>query len=196
MEDEKEKQKTCASCKQDKPLNQYCRYKNTSDGLQSWCKPCMNTYAGRRAKALRGAESFNTPPSKECPRCHQTKASDQYGRNKTRPDGLAVNCKECTRSTCREANYNISQEEFDTFLESQESGCRLCGNSISGKKAVVDHSWSTGEIRGIVCYRCNILLGHMGDNLSDLFTKCLAYLKLTPLKDTGGKIRAKRKDNQ
>lgn len=32
---------------------------------------------------------------KECPDCGESKSADQYGRNKSRPDGLAFYCKSC-----------------------------------------------------------------------------------------------------
>jgi hypothetical protein len=39
--------KTCARCHQTKPLEQFSRYARTSDGKQSYCKPCASSY--RRA---------------------------------------------------------------------------------------------------------------------------------------------------
>jgi len=33
--------KTCSKCKQEKPLDEFHKYKKAKDGLSYWCKQCM-----------------------------------------------------------------------------------------------------------------------------------------------------------
>lgn len=50
--------------------------------------------------------------------------------------------------------------------------CELCG-SIG--KICFDHDHNTGEFRGWICWRCNIVLGHVRDN-SELLMEMVKYL--------------------
>lgn len=41
----------------------------------------------------------------------------------------------------------------------QRFKCACCGSDLSGRKANLDHDHETGEVRGVVCWRCNKMLG-------------------------------------
>ena len=43
-------------------------------------------------------------------------------------------------------------------------------------KCKVDHNHSTGEVRGLLCARCNTAMGLFGDSLS-LMENAINYLK-------------------
>lgn len=51
--------------------------------------------------------------------------------------------------------------------------CAVCGTS---KRLCVDHDHATNEIRGVICHRCNLLLGKARDNVK-LLKKAIAYLE-------------------
>jgi hypothetical protein len=45
-----------------------------------------------------------------------------------------------------------------------------------GKRPVaVDHNHETGEVRGILCLKCNLVLGHAREN-TDILYKAIVYL--------------------
>jgi hypothetical protein len=77
--------------------------------------------------------------------------------------------------------YNISYEEFVHLLEAQDGKCAICGDILldkptSGKKMPsVDHNHSTGEVRGILCQRCNVGLGLFRDDICFL-ANAIEYL--------------------
>jgi hypothetical protein len=56
--------------------------------------------------------------------------------------------------------YGIDRDEFLAILEEQE-GCAICGSKTSrwGRNFHVDHCHETHKIRGILCNRCNPMLG-------------------------------------
>ena len=65
-----------------------------------------------------------------------------------------------------QARYGITPEDYDRLYEEQQGGCAICGKHQSKlKKALsVDHNHKTGQIRGLLCNRCNLLLGNVSDN--------------------------------
>jgi hypothetical protein len=59
--------------------------------------------------------------------------------------------------------YNLSIADYNRLLESQNHLCATpgCGSST---RLCVDHDHTTGRIRGILCHKCNLAAGHMGDS--------------------------------
>ncbi len=65
----------------------------------------------------------------------------------------------------------LSIEGYEVMLTSQGGVCFLCkrpecAKAKSGhiRRMAVDHDHKTGRIRGLLCYRCNILLGWLEHN--------------------------------
>ena len=54
--------------------------------------------------------------------------------------------------------------------------CDSCKKILTEKNMVVDHSHSSGEIRGILCQRCNIMIGLSGDDTT-ILERAINYLK-------------------
>lgn len=71
--------------------------------------------------------------------------------------------------------YGLSAEEYYALLEKQKGLCALCGVKPTGK-LVVDHCHKTGRIRGILCRKCNLGLGLLGDT-AEFLAKAVAYLE-------------------
>ena len=55
--------------------------------------------------------------------------------------------------------FGISLEEYKSILLSQGNKCAICGKLQEEKYFAVDHNHITGEVRGILCSRCNRSLG-------------------------------------
>lgn len=62
--------------------------------------------------------------------------------------------------------YGITEKDYNKLFEEQCGGCAICGTHQSKlKKALsVDHNHETGQIRGLLCNKCNLLLGNASDN--------------------------------
>lgn len=77
-----------------------------------------------------------------------------------------VYCKRCcpTRpSYQRLQHYGLSQPEFDSLLQMQNGLCKICNCSLTEnpRKLDVDHNHKTGKIRGLLCHRCNMIVGFL-----------------------------------
>jgi len=73
--------------------------------------------------------------------------------------------------------YGITQACYDNILASQDGHCAICDRTTSedGKPLSVDHNHRTGEIRGLLCWRHNLVLGYADDNIDQL-EKLIKYL--------------------
>jgi len=61
-------------------------------------------------------------------------------------------------------NYGISHENWLEMWNNQEGKCEICGKPFkSYSYAFVDHNHRTGEVRGLLCHRCNVGLGYIED---------------------------------
>ena len=85
--------------------------------------------------------------------------------------------------------FGITLKQYDEILRKQGGGCAVCDAPPKPERAhAVDHDHKTGEIFGILCYRCNHrLIGRIRDG--NLFTAAGLYLR----KGTGLFVPAKKK---
>jgi hypothetical protein len=73
--------------------------------------------------------------------------------------------------------YGICLKDFNALLEKQRGSCAICSSSNwHGRQACVDHDHVTGKVRGLLCHKCNLAIGLLGDNLA-LAESLVEYLK-------------------
>lgn len=57
--------------------------------------------------------------------------------------------------------YGISPETYYEMLGNQDHQCGICGAKPKKNKALgIDHDHKTGKVRGLLCDKCNLALGH------------------------------------
>lgn len=127
---------------------------------------------------------------KTCAKCGNVKYKNQFHKDAKRKDGLRPYCKHCEflqLKRYRETNqtkvqtarlknklkyrYNISYEDFQKMQEFSGNRCYICGdhetavNSTGETRMLsIDHNHITGEVRGLLCHKCNAGLGYFRDN--------------------------------
>lgn len=74
--------------------------------------------------------------------------------------------------------YGLTPEQHRAAMEHCQSRCQICGDAP--KKLFVDHDHATGNLRGMLCLRCNTCLGFAKDN-PDVLSKAAEYLRNPPL---------------
>ena len=150
------KQKSCTKCGkilQSTPEYFY-RNKNLKSGLHSWCKQCSDENVKNWLTTNKGRKTKN-------------KISSKY--KKTKKGKFAKWKYDLKRY------YGLSVEEYNKILESQNSSCMICGGS-GVRRMAVDHNHKTGKIRGLLCNKCNLLIGYAKDNPL-ILVKTIKYLE-------------------
>lgn len=66
--------------------------------------------------------------------------------------------KQNNRKSHLKVTFGITLVEYDRLLETQGYACALC-QAKPIKNLCIDHSHSTGKIRGLLCGPCNRILG-------------------------------------
>lgn len=78
-------------------------------------------------------------------------------------------CKECApdaASRHRCAEFGLTQPQYLQILKKQRNVCGICKGSPNGKYPIfhVDHCHRTNKVRGLLCFRCNSVLGWIDVN--------------------------------
>ena len=117
-----------------------------------------------------------------CSKCKVKKPATKefFKAHKGKLNGLDSWCTECRntyRSELRKKippkDWKVPPEELPRFKLAKEYGeCIICGDTAT----TVDHDHSTGRIRGPLCQRCNLGLGHFRD-APELLRKAALYLE-------------------
>lgn len=71
-------------------------------------------------------------------------------------------------------SYQLTPDDYDRLLKSQDGVCAICGKSPKGRLHI-DHNHDTGEVRGLLCFRCNFGLSYFSENYS-ILQKASEYL--------------------
>ena len=126
---------------------------------------------------------------KTCTQCQETKELTEFYRRRNRPSGTgyASECKDCIKArmskryhddparmadlaACR--TYGITMEELTAMRKEANGVCQACGKTEQEQghygKLVIDHCHSTGKVRGLICHKCNTILGLCKDNIEIL----------------------------
>lgn len=72
--------------------------------------------------------------------------------------------------------YNLTEDSYRELLDSTMGICPICKEEFVDDTVCVDHDHKTGRIRGIICHRCNLLLGRFDDDIR-LILNAIGYLR-------------------
>jgi len=120
-----------------------------------------------------------------CSKCREWKTPDQFNKNCNQKSGLNYMCRPCSNVHVRKYNlpakYGITSAKFAEMLLAQGGKCACCKQQfvMEGRKTerpCVDHNHATGEVRALLCGRCNLAAGNVMDS-SIRAEQLAAYLK-------------------
>ncbi len=158
--------KICANCKRDLPVSEFNHNKNLKDGFQSLCKECIKIYQ---------KEYYSN--NKDAYEKSLINKRNYYKNNKIRLDPIKKvyrdNNKDKRRDCDLRNKFGITLEDYNEMFKLQDGRCYICKEqevAISNmnhsiKALAVDHDHKTGEVRGLLCQRCNNVLGKVHDSV-------------------------------
>ena len=118
---------------------------------------------------------------KDCDRKHQAKGYCQKHYQYHKEWGR-LDVKKCTVNNCDRGfvkknyckkhydilyKYNVLPDDYEKMLEKQSHSCAVC-NASPTESLVVDHKHSSGEVRGLLCRKCNVGIGMFMEDISKL----------------------------
>ncbi len=109
------------------------RYKNNREKIINWYKDNKEKIKERRRNQYR-----NNPEKKR----ERDRKWRESNKDRVREYGW------------RHQGINITYREYEKMYEEQGGKCLFCGKEF--KVLAVDHNHNTGEIRGLLCLRCNL----------------------------------------
>ncbi len=83
------------------------------------------------------------------------------------PEGKAKQ-KRATRKYLLKAQYNLTEDKYDAMVEQQDGMCAICEGPSQAERLSIDHDHVTGRVRGLLCGRCNSMLGFALDKTETL----------------------------
>jgi hypothetical protein len=114
----------------------------------------------------------------KCSACGDWKAKTEFWepqrpnkQGEKRPP--VAKCHACRRQRSIANNYVLTLQEYQALLAQANGKCQVCQCQL--EKSEVDHDHETGQIRGILCRRCNLLVHDMVHQ--ELLDQATAYLK-------------------
>ena len=148
--------KICTKCGNNLPLGAFHLKKGGKHGRRADCASCAAEYQAKRRNG----------PKRQAILDEKKRYSDAH--------------PEIRRTALLRDKYNLTLEEYDAKLKSQNGLCAICGSDTplnSGHKHMyVDHNHVTGQVRGLLCNPCNTTIGAAKEDLERL-SKCIEYLK-------------------
>lgn len=134
---------------------------------------------------------------KRCSKCELILDLHNFYTDKNTKDGYRYCCKSCNINMTKKWNkenkekklqnnkkWNDSKllgwkygslEEYNEIFVKQNGKCLICEKE-SDKKLHLDHCHVTNKVRGLLCFRCNIGIGYLMDNIS-ILKNAIKYLE-------------------
>lgn len=102
---------------------------------------------------------------KYCKICDSFKPLSEYFHKKGKPRSICKSCYQI-KNNSRYSAYKLNENEFTILLNNQNNQCAICNVEFkSNRNTFIDHDHATGNIRELLCPKCNNLLGACGDNV-------------------------------
>lgn len=73
--------------------------------------------------------------------------------------------------------YGVDLDQYNEMFNNQNGCCAICGTHQTDltRSLAVDHCHSNGNVRGLLCSNCNLMIGHAKDNIDTLLS-AICYL--------------------
>lgn len=166
-------EKECRRCRNSFQLNFFVKDATRNDGLHPYCKACRNYLQNENRK-----KKMKTDPDYVDSVRKRDRARWPTRKRKKRT-------KDEHKDYFLKWKYGIGLDAYNALLAKQDGVCKICGNPETRKnkhtgtcRLHVDHCHETGNIRGLLCQKCNFGLGVFKDDIG-LLQEAIKYLLTT-----------------
>lgn len=136
------------------------------------CRGCGR--ARRRGRHFYAISATDSRPRETCKRCARREGKAWARRNPAKHRAI------WTRGNHRhnlKARFGLTVEQFDFLFAQCDGCCAICRKPETRKRRLsLDHDHETGELRGFICSRCNLLIGNAKDDAA-LLEAAAHYVK-------------------
>ena len=156
----------CTRCRAEKPFDKFSRCSGFKFGIRPDCLDCEKIRKDKNRKSF--------------PEKYRQWRRDHYARNRERiikeTTAYAKAHPEMRRKVTLKHAYGISVEDYKNLEVSQGGKCAICLESPKKHVLFVDHCHETNKIRGLLCRKCNSLLGFCNDKIH-ILEASIKYIK-------------------
>jgi len=137
--------KICKDCEKELSVHAFPEAPGNQDGYATRCRGCARLIREENKEELN----------------RQNREWKQSKRGK-------VLCRDARRRYHLKHLYGLSVKQHEQMYVDQEGRCMICCETVLYDEIHTDHDHKTGEVRGLLCQRCNHMLGGARDNPSIL----------------------------
>lgn len=169
--------KRCKRCDTIKPRSDFYKKADAKDRLSPYCNECK--YADWQRRYAANKDHIRALARKNYFKNHAARRAQS--REYIKRTRLQIQARVTYKK------YGITAAEYEAMFRKQNGGCAIChGMNFNGLRLAVDHDHKTGKVRGLLCSKCNLVLGQAGDSVERLY-RCADYL-IAPERVAGGSI--------
>lgn len=183
-------EKYCTVCKILKDLSEYTFDKRATDGRTSGCKQCFKNAHYERTKRYQD-EKINVDPNEiiECLLCHKNKLATEYGKDKTKKNGLQRYCKTCHNNQSRDQRRINREKNKSGTKPEKNKRCPRCYIIKEPKDYYLDRNFP--DCLSHKCKLCTKILKESADKAKTRREKRI--IKLNELRMQGKIIKIEEK---
>jgi len=175
--------KNCNKCLIEKDLSEFNNSKLSEDGKHRWCRECQSSYnkdyyIKNKDLIIPKVEKYYLDNIEK----YRDKRKEKYNSNK---EYFKDNAKKYIKNNPNKhrqyqfkSRYGIDYKEWERLNELQNGKCKICGivGNDTKRYLMLDHCHTTGKVRGLLCNKCNLALGHFKDSI-EIMKKAILYLE-------------------
>ena len=165
-------EKRCPKCGRIYPATPEYFYRDVrkKDGLNSYCKRCNHIACQKYGRTKNG---------KAIKKRYQ---QSEKGKRSQKKYATTTNGKWTRQNNNLKSKYGFTLREYNQLFQQQGGCCAICrkpetaSNKYGTRVLAVDHDHKTGKVRGLLCDRCNRMVGFAKENTTVL-QKAIKYLE-------------------
>lgn len=187
-----QKQKlTCCRCKKEKSKIDFIKLSIKYTKICKTCyKKAREQYENIKYSSMGTLGNMAKDGYYLCNICNNIKPKKAFKKRKRNKSGVTSACKGCLKTRHREKKlkytYGLSIDDFNKLYEYQGGKCAICKINLEKgtNDCSVDHNHESGNVRGLLCNRCNRAIGMLKDSKVVLYS-AIRYLTSSPFQKLG-----------